>query len=272
MQGVMASRRPQDQQLVTRTVRQLYQRWLRAYVRDPITQQRLKLAWFVWGYHHLLGARALTVIERLTLIARFARIDWHVEHAHTPEEISHVCLAILARRAEPGDLVIEAGCWRGGSSAKFSLACRAAGYSLQVYDSFAGVEALAPAEIGGGYDFSGTYAAGREVVEANVARFGAPEICSFHQGWFSETLAARPLSQPVSVAYIDCDLAKGTREALSGILPSLVAGGSVFSQDYHIEPVQRLLHDPALWARFDKPMPRVQQLTSRLARLSFSPA
>lgn len=261
--------RAHDESHATRVLRRLYQRWIRSRVRDPLLKQRLKLMWFVWGYRHVLGMREVSVVNRLRLIARFVRVDWNIEHAHTPEEIAHVCLAIGARRARRGEVVVEAGCWLGGSSAKFSIACRMFGYELRVYDSFAGVERLTSDEIGGGFDFSGTYVASENLVRSNVARFGVAEVCSFHPGWFAETLARTPLTVPVRVAYIDCDLAKGTREALAGIVPVLSLDGAIFSQDYHIEPVSTLLAHEATWQPYSKGLPLTRRLTSRLAKLSF---
>jgi O-methyltransferase len=258
-----------DENRATRWVRKLYHSWVRSRLHDPLARQRLKLVWFVWGYRRLLGLRALSLCDRLRLICLFARIDWNVEHAHSPEEISHVCLAIGDRHAMPGEVVVEAGCWQGGSSAKFSIACRMFGYELRVYDSFAGVEPLTREQIGGGFDFSGTYVAPEHLVRNNIARFGVPEVCSLYPGWFSDTLAGNPLSVPVRVAYIDCDLAKGTREALEAIVPALAPDGVIFSQDYHIEPVTKLLANEVTWEPYGKGLPMMRQLTTRLAKLSF---
>ena len=111
--------------------------------------------------------------------------------------MARVCEALASRRARPGELMVEAGCWRGGSTAKFSLLCQMLGYRLAVFDSFKGVEPLTEEEKGKGYDFSGEYAATKALVMDNVARYGAPGSCSFHQGWFSETLAGSPLTDAV---------------------------------------------------------------------------
>ena len=72
----------------------------------------------------------------------------------------------------------------------------------------------------------------------------------FHQGWFSDTLARKPLIGPVRVVYIDCDVAKGTSEVLTGVVAQLVPDARVFSQDFRIEPVRALLQDPRTWERF----------------------
>lgn len=89
------------------------------------------------------------------------------------------------------------------------------------------------------------------MVWENLKKYGEAEVCVIHKGWFCDMLAIRPVSNGIKVAYIDCDLAKGTKEAIKGIVPSLVDDGRIFSQDYHIKPVQKLLKDPVFWASID---------------------
>jgi O-methyltransferase len=249
-------------------VRKLYVRLLRPYVSDPLTQQRLKLLWDVWGYGSILKLPRLTLLEALRLIGRFLRVDWHVLHAHKPVEMASICRALLEAEARAGEVVVEAGCWRGGSSAKLSILCKMLGHELWVYDSFEGVEPMSATDRAGQYDFSGEYAAGEHVVRENVTRYGEPHICRLHKGWFSETLA-RPVDRPVKVAYIDCDLAKGTREALGGTVPSLTPDGWIFSQDSHIAPVWAMLTDPGFWHGFGKPSPTIERLGHHLCSIRF---
>lgn len=91
---------------------------------SPIAAHRLRMLWFLPGYWRLL--------PNVRLIADFMRIDWTVLHSHRPVEISYVVRAI---HDHPGT-VVDAGCWNGGSTAKFSLACALYGSELHVYDSF----------------------------------------------------------------------------------------------------------------------------------------
>ena len=250
-------------------VRGLYVRWVRPRIQSPIRRQRLKLLWFVWGYWPLLFLR-LGPFEKLSLLRRFLRVDWNVPHAHRPSEIARVCEALASRRARPGEVMVEAGCWRGGSTSKFSLLCQMLGYRLEVFDSFQGVEPLTAEEKVKGYDFSGEYAATKALVMDNVARYGAAGSCSFNQGWFAETLARKPLSDPVRVVYIDCDVAKGTFEVLTGVVAQLVTDARVFSQDFHIGPVRELLLDPGTWQRLGVAPPSIEPLCGHLAEIRFN--
>jgi O-methyltransferase len=244
-----------------------YVRCLRPLFSRKITQQRLKLLWRAWGYLPLLRIASLGPIERVKLVARFLRVDWHVLHAHSAYEISAVCRALAERPARPGEVLVEAGCWNGGASAKFSIWCKILGYGFCVYDSFEGVEPMTPAEKQGNYDFSGQYAAPESRFRENLRRYGEIDCCRIYKGWFKDTLKEVPF--PVRVAYIDCDLAKGTREVLGGIIPALVGDGRIFSQDFHIRPVQELLRNPATWTALGKTMPAITQLERNLASICF---
>lgn len=247
----------------------MYIRYVRARITSEISRQRLKLAWFAWGYWPLLFIKTLSVGRRLDLIVRFLKVDWSIEHAHRPSEISAVCTALAERRAVPGEVLLEAGCYLGGSSAKFSIICAGLGYRLCIYDSFEGVEAMSLADKAGTYDFSGHYAASEEVVQANLRKYGDLSVCSLHKGWFADTLASAPAPHPVRVAYIDCDLAKGTKEALAGIVPSLTKDGWIFSQDFHIDPVVELLTDKNTWLTIGRNEPTIGRLGERLASIRF---
>src|SRR6267142_1271191 len=210
---------------VERQFRKWYIQWLRPHVSREINKQRLKLIWDVWGYLPLLSIKALQLKDRLRLVMRFLIIDWYVAHAHKPLEISNICRALADRPAKPGEVVLEAGCWQGGSSTKFSIICSLLGYRLSIYDSFEGVEEMETEEKVGGYDFSGKYKAPETVLRKNLALYGETAVCSIRKGWFANTLAIGPVPYSVRLAYIDCDLPKSTREALAGIVPALVDDG-----------------------------------------------
>ena len=166
--------------------------------------------------------------------------------------------------------MLEAGCWQGGSSAKFSLICKMLGYRLCIYDSFEGVEEMTPEEKAKGTDFSGTYAAAESVVRENIMRYGDVTICHLHKGWFADTLAKGTLPYSVQVAYIDCDLAKGTKEVLTGVVPTLLKNGVIFSQDFHLGTVREIILDKATWIPFGKGIPDVKQLYRNLASIRFN--
>ena len=242
-------------------------RWIHPRLPRELDRQRVKLLYFVWGYWPLLRLRTLSVVDRVKLLARFIRIDWHVLHSHQPSEIASVCAVLAQRPARRGEVMVEAGCWNGGASAKFSLVCELYGYRLHIYDSFEGVEPMTAQEKQRGYDFSGEYVASEATLRATLQRFGAPDVCSIHKGWFAATLARSPVADVVRVVFIDCDSAKGTQEVLLGVVPSLAGDGVVFSQDFHIAPVRELLLDPGTWQRYGRGVPSIERLRGHLAIL-----
>ena len=250
--------------------RRLYVRHVRPYVRQPLTRQRLKLVCYDgWGYWRLLTIATLPFVTRLRLLRRFLRIDWHVLHAHKPHEISWLCQALSERAAAPGELIVEAGCWQGGGSAKLSIIAELLGYRLEIFDSFQGVEPRAPGDASGDYDFSFEYSSPESVLRRHLEDYGQPGVCGIHRGWFADTLAQRPLRGPVRLGYIDCDVAKGTREALVGIVPALAPDGWIFSQDFHIAPVRGFLNDPASWRALGVTMPAIRAVGPCLAAIRF---
>ncbi len=200
----------------------------------------------------------------MTLLGRFLRIDWHVEHGHYPIEIARIAQLLASRSARPGEIVVEAGCWKGGSTAKFSLLCAERGYRLDVYDSFQGVPAgeSDPTD----YDFSGQFATSEQEVRDVVDRYGDGSVCTLHPGWFSDTVAVEGASGPVRLVYIDCDLASGTRQVLAGVAPRLVPDAVVLSQDHHIPAVRDLLAEPATWTAVGLPVPVVEPIAWCTAR------
>jgi hypothetical protein len=251
---------------MTAAIRYWYRQLVVPLVRDPLTRQRLKLVYLLWGYWPILRL-PWPWRGRLSLVWRFLRVDWHIEHAHYPAEIARLCQTLASRPARPGEVIVEAGCWRGGSAAKLSVLAERLGYRLRLYDSFEGVETITT-----GADewavFSGQYAASEDVVRETLDRFGAPRVCTITRGWFNHTLA-EPIPDPIRLAYIDCDLAKATKEALAGIVPSLVEDGWIFTQDYHIAPVRRVLADPTTWVDFGRGVPSIELLGEFLAVMCF---
>jgi O-methyltransferase len=225
-------------------VRRLYVRRIRPHLSSPLAQQRARLLFYGWSYLRLLGPSALGVGDRVRLVAGSLRTDWSLLHAHRPPEIIAVLRAVASRRAEPGEAVVEAGCWQGGATVKLSRVSAALGYDLWVYDSFAGVEAHVPEP--GEYDFSGEYRATPEVLRANLVRFGRPAPVTVVEGWFAETLGAGRLPDRVRAVLVDCDLGKGTQEVLEAVRPRLSADARVFTQDFHIPEVRAVLADLGL--------------------------
>ncbi len=190
------------------------------------------------------GARDLA--RRMGLLWRYEQITNAVRGYHSLAEMLAVTEAILAR---PGARVVEAGAGKGSSTAKLSLAVRAVGGRLEVFDSFRGLPANR--ELHRNLDGreirfrEGAFTGRLRAVERVVARHGAIEVCQFHKGWFADTLPG--FDQPVDVALFDVDLLESTRLCLRHVVPKLVTSGVAFSQDGHLRAIAELIADRGFW-------------------------
>lgn len=209
----------------------------------------------------------VSLAQKLSLIRSMCRTTMAVDCAHTQEEMFSFITAVLNTPAGVAGCVVEAGCCKGGSTAKFSLAARLAGRRLFVFDSFEGLpdndEAHGTTLLGETPDFSrGRYMGTLEEVRRNVGEHGAPEVCEFVRGWFDETMPG--FTEPVAAAYLDVDLVMSTRTCLKHLYPLLSPGGYLFSQDGHLPLVVDLLRDERFWEEeVGHPRPRFEGLGAR---------
>src|SRR5436190_1471594 len=97
----------------------LYRRYVRNLVEKEIHRQRLKLIYDIWWYCPLLRFRGLRWRERINLIWNLIRIDWFILHASKPAEVVPVLVDLMSRRARSNEVFVEAGCWNGGTTARW---------------------------------------------------------------------------------------------------------------------------------------------------------
>jgi O-methyltransferase len=159
----------------------------------------------------------LSLTERLVLVYRFYHISRKVECQHLESEIlSFACEVFKLPTTVVGSLV-EAGCFKGGSSAKLSIVAALSHRRLVICDSFEGIpencEDHGTTLFGGGAVFrAGDYRGDLDEVKGNVRDYGEIDVCSFVKGYFENTLT--DFREPVAAAYLDVDLASSTRTCL----------------------------------------------------------
>ncbi len=191
----------------------------------------------------------LSLGQRVRLVARFLATTNHVRTYHTQAEMLRVADRILRLAGRPGLTVVEAGSGKGGGTAKLSLITRLAGGRLLIFDSFRGIPLNHERHQnlwGRPVEFrAGAFRGRLPSVRRTVARFGAPEVCEFHKGWFADTMPR--LDTPVDVALLDVDLLASTRTCLVHLVPRLRSGGTIFTQDGHLRAVVDLLADTRFW-------------------------
>lgn len=191
-----------------------------------------------------------SLAERQALVRQFYAISFAVDAPHSQQQMLEMAETIVSLPPGVPGVVVEAGCYKGGSTAKLSLAAHRAGRELVVFDSFEGIpdntEYHADKLLGSRIEFnSGDYRGTLDEVRSNVTRFGQLAPCRFVPGWFEHTLPA--FHEPVAVAYIDVDLATSTRTALKFLYPLLSPGGVLFSHDGHLSLVVEVFADEDFW-------------------------
>lgn len=194
----------------------------------------------------------LTYFQRSHLMTKYLLIDKNIDCQHQQSEIIAFIKSFMSIPVYISGCIVEAGVYKGGSSAKFSLAARYANRELFLFDSFQGLPANDEAHDKSllGHSIKGWFKAGSfngsvDEVKNNLARYGDIKLCKFIKGWFDDTM---PLfSQPIVAVYLDVDLAESTRTCLKYLYPLVAPGGVIFSQDGDFPLVAEVFNDDNFW-------------------------
>ena len=193
--------------------------------------------------------------ERARVLKRFREIHRAVPCPHNASHILTFVVEVYRfHRDHPGQngVLVEAGCFKGGSSAKLSLVAKRFDRRLLLCDSFEGIpenEERHEHSIFGdsikNWFVQGAFAGSLEEVRTSVGRLGHLEVCEFVPGWFEDTLPS--LQEPIIGAYLDVDLAASTKTCLKYLYPRLVPGGFIVSQDGDFPLVVEAVDDDRFW-------------------------
>ena len=136
----------------------------------------------------------LSYFQRVRLMLKFAEVDSSI-CLHTQEEIISFITAFLAIPPTKEGCIVEAGVYKGGSAAKFSLAAKHANRELVLFDSYQGLpgnDELHDRSILGhsieGWFNEGAFHGSMQEVKRNIEKYGRPEVCTYVKGWFDERL------------------------------------------------------------------------------------
>lgn len=204
-----------------------------------------------WG-----DARA-GIWRRLRLAWRLIRIHLSLRCAHSPMELLTIVEEVLRVPPSVDGVVVECGCYLGGSSAKLSLAVELAGRRLIVCDSFEGLpETSAADDLPGADPFRpGDFAVRLDLVRENVRRWGSLSVVEFVPGWFQDTLP-RLNGQRIACAFLDVDLQESIRTCIEHLWKGVQPGCRVFVHDADRPPVIEPFEDATWWQRrFNTPPP-----------------
>lgn len=188
--------------------------------------------------------------QRFNLVLQLYVVSEAVPCPHTQTEMLAFISYVLALPQDLPGCLVEAGCYKGGSTAKFSLAARLAGRKLVVFDSFEGLPKHRESPVRNIFgelvafpprSYYGTL----DEVKDNVRMFGALEVCEFRKGWFKDTIPG--FDEPVAALFIDVDLASSTCILLKHLFPRLIPQGLLISHDGHLPTVIRVFQDEDFW-------------------------
>jgi O-methyltransferase len=161
--------------------------------------------------------------------------------SHRVETASHYCedlTMISAFRGMPENtdgVVVDCGCFRGGSTINLSLGCALAGRELHVYDSFE--RRPDPAETRPAHLL--------EEVRSNVERYGRLDVCSFHPGFFSDSMSG--FDSECVLASVDVDLRSSLEDCVRALWPYLADGGSLFLHEARHREMVDFFDDQEWW-------------------------
>jgi hypothetical protein len=196
----------------------------------------------------------LTWRKRFALARRMRRTTRKVQTGTSYRAHLAMAAKILAIPRRVEGVIVEAGCWKGGTTANLSLVADIVGRDLIVYDSFAG---LPPATDGDRWASplgEGAFNGELEEVRANVAANGAVDRCRFRKGWFADTLSGH--TEPIVAAFVDVDYQASMHDCLLGLWPHLVDDGYLFVDEYTRLDFCAVFFSERFWAtHFDRPPP-----------------
>ena len=212
------------------------------------------------------AARCFDVLAKARAGSPVASVNADVFCAHTHAEMAEIIRALLELPGAVQGCIVEAGCFKGGSTVKLSIAAKLVGRKLVVFDLFEGLPDSAERHgktiFGERTGFvAGLYAGALEEVRANVEHFGELEVCEFRKGWFDDTMPH--FAEPVVAAFIDVDLASSTRTCIQYLYPLLVPGGVIFSHDGHLPLCIEVFCDEDSLGTVGGPLPVIEGLGKR---------
>lgn len=174
-------------------------------------------------------------------INRFETISQNIICKHLPEQITPFINFFLSIPPSKKGCIVEAGCYKGGGTAKFSIAAKLANRQLVIFDSFQGHPESEQ-------QFKqGSYCGSLDEVKSNVEKYGEIEVCRFIKGWFKDTLP--DFSDKICAAFLDVDLSSSTRTCLKYLYPLIIPGGILYSHDGDFAPVIAVYGDDEFWKK-----------------------
>lgn len=190
----------------------------------------------------------LSRLKRFRLVFKLWRNTRRIETGTSYKAQAAIAAKLLEIPKSTSGVVVECGCWKGGSTANLSVICQLAGRNLIVYDSFDG---LPDAEANDRYakpEFRGAFKGPLEEVRNNVERFGCPEVVEYRQGWFNESLPSH--SENIALICADVDFQSSLHDVVVNLWPHLNPEGYFFTDEYMLLDYCGLFWSESFWKKY----------------------
>jgi O-methyltransferase len=190
-------------------------------------------------------AYGLTWAGKLRLAWRMLRTTRAVNTATSYKAHLAIAVKLLEVPHDTDGVVVECGCFLGGSTANLSLVCDVVGRQLIAYDSFEGLPAPKGNDQYARHEQTGFLRADLQTVRSNVRRHGALDRVTFRKGWFDETLPRH--TEPIVLAFFDVDYQSSLDECVRNLWPHLTERGYVFIDEYVLTDYCALFWSERYW-------------------------
>lgn len=212
------------------------------------------LAMFLLSNRDIDPSYGLTRSKRVRLVFKMYRNTRRIDVSTSFR--AHVAMAakILEVPASVDGVIVECGCWRGGTTANLSLVADIVGRQLIAYDSFEGLPPPTPGDRWASELATGAFDGALDVVRDNVKRYGAVKRCEFRKGWYNETLSGH--TEPIIFLYADVDYQQSLHDVVVNLWSHLIDTGYFFIDEYMRLDYCALFFSEKWWRTyFDRPPP-----------------
>jgi len=206
------------------------------------------VAWFGLNKRYLHSDYQVTFRRGLLFVHRLWRNTRRIETGTSYK--AHVAMAakLLQMPASQPGVVVECGCWNGGTSANLSLICEFVGRDLIIYDSFEGLPAATDGDRHAHVGSEGMYCGDLETVRANVERYGSIDRVRFVKGWFSDTLPSH--DEPIALMFLDVDYQASLHDCIVNRWPHLAPKGYCFIDEVVLLDYCGLFWSESFWRKY----------------------
>lgn len=205
------------------------------------------LATFALDKKYLHPSYRMTWWRRVKLVHRLWRNTRRIQTGVSYK--AHVAMAAKLLQMPPDQpgIIVECGCWQGGTSANLSLLARLVGRAMVVYDSFEGLPSPTPGDRHAKPESQGFFRGDIDTVRTNIARHGAPEVVSLRPGWFTDTLPLH--TEPIAFMFLDVDYQASLHDCVVNLWPYLSDKGYVFLDEFVLLDYCGLFWSESFWER-----------------------